>query len=515
MTDPLHSLTLGDLLREHRRNYPQQTALVCGGRRYRFPELDERVNRLANALRSRGVGAGDRILWLGQNCHRVFESLLAAAKLGAVLCPANWRQSPEELAFVIDDAGPKIVLWQEEEIGATVAAARARAAPPSIWLQHDAEGDQTYESIVAAAETADAELPVDPATPLLHMYTAAYSGRPNGALLSHTAVINQSLVLALVQQLTHEEIFLSSGPLFHMGTFMLALAAFQMGGTNVVVRRSDAEELCRIIAVERCTGAVILGPTIEQMLAVNRDGRYDLSSLRTYPGLPEWNAMTRVGTAPWFRYPNGYGQTEVMGMLTMNAIGPPSAGASGRPSPVVQVRIVDPGGRELPPGEVGEIVARGPTIMNGYHDRPQLNAERQRGGWYHTNDLGRREPDGSITFIGAKTRLIKSAAENIYPAEVEACIRRHPAVADCAVIGIPDPTWGQQVKAVVVLKDGQQATATDIIEHCRRHVASYKKPRSVAFVDSLPHRGPAVDYDALDRQFGGGGYPGKSRVTGK
>lgn len=507
--DRIHSLGLGDVLREHRRKLPQRTALVCGGRRYTFPELDERVNRLANALRSRGVGGGDRIMWLGQNCHRVFESLLAAAKLGAVLCPANWRQSAEELAFVIEDAGPKVAFWQEEEIGATVAAARARARSASVWFQHDAEGGQTYEAIVAAAEADDAGLPVDPATSVLLMYTAAYSGRPNGALLSHTAIVTQSLVLALVQQLTHEEIFLSSGPLFHMGTFMLALATFQVGGTNVVVRRSDAEELCRIIAAERCTSALILGPTIEQMLAVNREGRYDLSSLRTYPGRPEWNAMTQVGTAPWFRHPNGYGQTEVMGMLTMNAIGPRSVGASGRPSPVVQVRIVDSAGRELPPGEVGEIVARGPTIMNGYHNRPALNAERLRGGWYHTNDLGRREPDGSITFIGAKTRLIKSAAENIYAAEVEACIRRHPAVADCAVIGVPDPTWGQQVRAVIVLGKGRRATASEIIEHCRAHIASYKKPRSVVFVDSLPRRGAAVDYDALDRNFGGGGYPGE------
>jgi long-chain acyl-CoA synthetase len=146
--------------------------------------------------------------------------------------------------------------------------------------------------------------------------------------------------------------------------------------------------------------------------------------------------------------------------------------------------------------------------MNGYWNRPDENARRQRNGWHHTSDLGRRETDGTITFIGPVTRMIKSAAENIYPAEVEGAIARHPAVAECAVIGIPDERWTQSVKAIVVLKDGATATAEEIIEHARAHIASYKKPRTVEFVEKLPRQGFAVDYDALDAQFGGGGYPG-------
>jgi len=160
------------------------------------------------------------------------------------------------------------------------------------------------------------------------------------------------------------------------------------------------------------------------------------------------------------------------------------------------------------PGETGEIVARGPAVMTGYFNRPGLNEERQAAGWHHTNDLGRREADGSITFIGPKTRIVKSAAENIYPAEVEACINSHPAVKESAIIGVPDPKWTQSVKAVVVLEDGEKASADDIIEHCRANIASYKKPKSVEFADALPRNGWAIDYDALDETFGGGGYPG-------
>jgi long-chain acyl-CoA synthetase len=292
---------------------------------------------------------------------------------------------------------------------------------------------------------------------------------------------------------------------------MTTLATFHMAGANVFTRRVDAEELCRLIADEKCTGAFVIGPTIAQILEVNKDGRYDLSSLRTFGGAPEWNAMVTIDDSPWGRRPAGYGQTEVMGMLTFNAVGGDATGAHGRPSPAAQVRIVDPDGNEVAPAETGEIVGRGPAMMNGYFNRDELNAARQAGGWHHTNDLGRREPDGSITFIGPKTRIIKSAAENIYPTEVEGALGKHPAVKEAAVIGVPDPTWTQSVKAIVVLKDGESATADDLIEHCRSTIASYKKPRTVEFVAALPRQGWAVDYDALDAPFGGGGYPGGAR----
>jgi acyl-CoA synthetase (AMP-forming)/AMP-acid ligase II len=509
--DALHSLTLADVLRELRRSWPRKTALVCGADRYTYPEFDDRASRLANALAGAGVGQGDRILWLGQNCHRVLEGLLAASKLGAVFCPANWRQSPEELAFVIDDSAPAVVVWQQEEIGEAVRAARERAGGPGLWLQHDAPRDAegSYEAFLAGGSHEDPGIEVDPAAPVLQMYTAAFTGRPNGALLSSQAIVAQDCVMAKLQDVTADDVFLNSGPLFHIATFMTTLATFHFGGTNVFTRRVDAEELCRLIDAEKVTGAFLVGPTIGQIVEANRDRTYDLSSLRTFKGSHEWNEMITVDHSPWARRPGGYGQTEVMGMLTFNAFGPGAVGTHGRPSPLVQVRIVDEDGSELAPGEVGEIVARGPTVMAGYLNRPELNAERQRGGWHRTNDLGRREDDGSITFIGPKSKMIKSAAENIYPAEVEGCIQRHPAVAEVCVIGVPDPVWTQSVKALVKLKKGETATADDIVEHCRAHIASYKKPRIVEFVDDFPRdKIGFVDRDRCDELYGGGGYPG-------
>jgi long-chain acyl-CoA synthetase len=509
--DLLHSLSFADVLREHRRSHPRQTAVVCGELRLAWPELDERVSRLANALRRDGFAAGDRILWLGQNCHRVLEGLLAAAKLGGVFCPVNWRQSPAELAFVIDDLAPRLVIWQAAEIGAAAEQARKQSASAARWLQHDASGEGSYEAFLASGDPSDPELPVDPASPVLQMYTAAFGGRPNGALLSHRALVLEGLVLSKVQDVGRDTVYLNCGPLFHVATLMTTLATFLWGGTNVFTPRVDAEELCAIVERERCTAAFLMGPTLQQMVEANRAGRFDLRSLRSLGGPPDWIAMTSRDESAWGRRPGGYGQTEVMGLLTLAALGEGAQGSHGRPIPLVQVRIVDPEGLEMPPGEVGEIVARGPTMMNGYHARPELNAAKQSGGWHHTGDLGRREADGSLTFIGPRTRLIKSAAENVYPVEVEACIARHPAVAACAVIGVPDPVWTQSVKAIVVLKPGASAGAAEIVEHCRAHIASYKKPRFVEFVAELPRQGFAVDYAALDARFGGGGYPGEPR----
>jgi acyl-CoA synthetase (AMP-forming)/AMP-acid ligase II len=507
--DALHGLSLVDVLREHGRSWPRSTAVVDAGFRATYRELDVRSTVVAHALARLGVGPGDRVLWLGQNSYRVLELFIASAKLGAFFCPANWRQTTDELAFVIEDLDPALTVWQQAEVGAAATAARDATGAPGHWVCHDSD---EYESLLAEPARDDRATddfgPRDPAETVLLAYTAAFSGRPGAAMLSHRALITQSLVLGRAADIGPEYVYLNSGPLFHLATLMQTFATFVAGGTNVFTPRADAEELCRLIDEEGVNGAFLVGPTIKQMIEVNRDHRYDLTSLRSGGRRPEWLAMITPDTSPMARNPGGYGQTEVTGMLTFNVLGEPTIGTHGRAAPGVQVRIFDPDDVEVPDGETGEIVARGPTVMNGYWRRPQQTAARLRGGWHHTNDLGRREADGSITFVGPKTRLIKSAAENIYPAEVEGAVVTHPAVAQCAVIGIPDPEWTQSVKAIVVLAPGATATADDIVEHVRTRIASYKKPREVVFVHELPRSGFAVDYDALDARFGGGGYPG-------
>lgn len=511
--DLLHQLSLGDVLAEVAAGHPDALAAVDGDVRITYADSDTRVNRLANALSGAGVQAGDRVVWLGQNSFRLVEVLFGCARIGAVACIVNWRLAAAELGFVLADSDPRVVVCQEDEIGARVAAARSGHRGAALWLRHDAgAGDPTgYEAFLAGGDPAEPGVAVDASSPVLQMYTAAFGGTPNGAQLAHLAVIAQDLVIAKVQDVDHTSVCLNCGPLFHVAALMTTLATLHFGGTNVYTPRVDAEVLCRLVETERCTHAFLMPPTMDQMVACNADRRYDLSSLRSIPYTKAWNEMVTVDTSPWARAPGGYGQTELMGLVSANALGGDAIGAHGRASPVARIRIVDPDGAEVAAGETGEIVVRGLTAMVGYLGRPELNARRQHGGWHHTGDLGRREADGSLTFVGPLSRVIKSAAENVYPAEVEACLRRHPAVADCCVIGVPDPKWRQHVKAVVVLVDGAGADvdAAGLVEHCRSQMASYKKPREVVFVESLPRTGTGVvDRDAVDAAYGGGGYPG-------
>jgi acyl-CoA synthetase (AMP-forming)/AMP-acid ligase II len=508
-------LGLGALPGEHARNCPDRVAIVDGPTRLTYAQLDSRVSSLAAGLRARGLGPGSRMVWLGQNSFQILEALLAAAQLGAVLCIVNWRQTVEELTFVLDDQDPQLVLCDNRGVDERFAELQAATRPADrLWAfcdEVDRPGALSYEDLLGTGSTGPSLSEVDPNLPLLALYTAAYEGRPAAALISQLGVFVQDLAIALDVGINGEFVYLNSGPLFHVSTLMHTLSTFHMGGRNVIMRKFDPQEFCRLVQQERCTAAFLAEPIVHGILAEPACDEYDLTSLRMPPGIPAWNArITAVPTRSGGR--NGYGQTEVMGLATLRSLGGPAQGSVGRPSPVVQLRVVDANGDEVAPGDAGEIVLRGPTTMLGYHRRPELNAYVQRDGWHHTRDLGRREVDGSVTFIGPLARLIKSGGENVYPVEVEGALRKHPAIADVAVIGVPDERWGQRVKAVVVVEEGGAISLEEIQAHCVQLIASYKKPTLTAVVDRLPRTANGqVDYEKIDEAYGGGGYPGHAR----
>jgi long-chain acyl-CoA synthetase len=355
---------------------------------------------------------------------------------------------------------------------------------------------------------------VDGDAALLVIYTAATIGRPAGSMLSQRNLVTMATMTGAITAVDHSSVFINSGPLFHIGNFQFdSLPVFVRGGANVYVRRVDEEQLLHLIADEKVTSAFLMPPTILKMKELNSTLGLDISSLRAGPFGPLWGDVLPSDPSPWARYTGGFGQTELTGLCVLNAYGGKGIGNSGRPTPLCQVRIVDAEGREVEAGEVGEITVRGDNVHLGYWNRPERNAERLRDGWWHTTDLGRLEADGTIEFLGTMTRMIKSAAENVYPAEVERCLTAHPSVKAAAVIGVPDPHYTQSVKAVVVVDGDQPVSADDLIEHCRARIASYKKPKFVEFVDELPLVGGRPDYDALDARFGGGGYPGGRNVA--
>jgi acyl-CoA synthetase (AMP-forming)/AMP-acid ligase II len=294
--------------------------------------------------------------------------------------------------------------------------------------------------------------------------------------------------------------------MFHLGVLMGPLGTFLAGGRNAFVARVDAIELPENIQTHKLTHAFIAQPTIVQMREADKDGTYDVPSIWADPQMSDYFVpMVMPKTAPALKKMGGYGQTEIGGLTSVLWMG---GSGAGRAVPFIQFKIANDAGEEVPNGEAGEIMARGPIVMCGYWNRAEENARRVINGWHKTHDLGRRLSDGSLQFIGPKTTMIKTGVENVYPAEVEACLKQHPDVADVCIIGVPDPTWEQNVKAIIVTKPDAAFTAQDYIDHCKDRLASYKMPKIVVFADALiKDAAGALDRKAMDDAYGGGGYP--------
>lgn len=494
---------------QHELSFPGREAFVYGDERFTFGDVFTRANRLASALAGLGVGEGDRLLWLGQNAHRVFELLLASSRLGAMLCCANWRQSEAELAFVIEDFDPKVVFWQQEEVGSVAERLIAGASADIVWVAHDAPGPGGYEQLLAEAEDkAGEEVPPAVDRPLLVLYTAAFGGRPNGAQLSDLGLFLQALTHVPALDIRPGNAALVSTPMFHIVAWLDLLPTFMMGGKTVIARRVDPQVLCALIDSEQITTGRIQPPTAMQMAEINADGRYDLSGFRSALKIPGWTEMTARGPEI-----GGTGQTEVAGPIVIGAwAGQGSTPFCGRIAPIAEAAILDEDGNEVPSGELGELTIRGPIAGLGYWNRPELNAQRLVGDWWKTGDLARRDADGTISFVSPKLQMLKSAGENIYAAEVEAILKSHPSVANAAIIGQPDPVWTQTVVAIVEAKPDQELEEGALIDFVREKIARYKAPRKVLFVPSLPMSGFVPDYRKLDAEFGGGNYPGQANI---
>lgn len=443
-------------------------ALVDGDLRLTFRELDDRSARLAGSIAERVPAAG-RVAYLGHNSWRLIVALFACAYSRTVLVPVNWRLAPDELDAVLADAAPGLQLTGDED---------------ETIFDHDA---------VRLAGADELE-------PVVQMYTAGFGGRALGALLTHRGLVAQAQDFIAFNGLGADDAYLASGPLFHIGTMFPALAALMSGGKVVIMDRFDPVVAAELIQRERITGLFLVEPMNSRLLEVaERDG-FDVTSLRRGVGgmSPASKRLRELAGIP--AWGNVFGQTEVTGIVTRPD--PAAIGTHGRPSPIAEIRILDDDGRELPPGEVGEIVVRGPTVMLGYANHPDATADKIRDGWLHSYDLGRIESDGSLSFIGPKRSLIKTGGENVYPAEVEAAIGSIPAVKQVCVIGLPHPQWGQTVTAVIALKDGEQLSVEDVEQHCRRALAGYKVPRRIEFVDALSTGADGrVDREALTARF--------------
>jgi long-chain acyl-CoA synthetase len=304
---------LGDLTAEQARNRPAETAVVDGAVRLTFAEVEDRTNRLARVLLAAGCGEGARVMWLGQNSFRLFEVLIACAKVGAGVCPVNWRQSPLDIAADVADIDPQVVFWEGDGTR-TGSPQMWPAHADRVWIKHDDDGQDGYEARLRGASADPCEHRYDPDRVVVFLYCASPNGRPNAAMLSQTNLLTQSLVLSKVMELWADCVYLACGPMFHIGTVKDLVPVFGAGGRLVFTAAADPKELCELIDRERVTRANIFGPTAEKMVELNTGGVYDLSSLQSSLPTTGWAAMVRADACPWALRGTGYGQAEVTGI---------------------------------------------------------------------------------------------------------------------------------------------------------------------------------------------------------
>jgi len=496
LTQPLHRA-----LQQH----PDRTALVCGRRRRSFRTLGERVARLAGALQLQGMREGDRVAMLALNSDRYFEYLLAVPWGGGVLNPCNTRWSSAEILYSLEDSGSEILIVDDHFVSFVGELPKSGAKVRTLIYAGDGEapaGMLDYERLITASE------PVPDAVrrgqDLLGLfYTGGTTGRPKGVMLGHDGFMTCCLAVIAAGMASPRGTFLHAAPMFHLADMALGFANWVLGNTHVFIPGFSPSAVVDAIDRDKVSD-VLLVPTMIQMLVdhpVMKEGR-DLSSLRTiaYGGSSISEAVIdrALAALPKVRFFQAYGMTELSPVATIlrpeyhsgegRTLGKLRSG--GQAHLCSEIRVVDVEGRELPAGETGEVIVRGPHVMQGYWNRPEETAAAIRDGWMHTGDCGYLDGDGFLFIVDRAKDMIISGGENIYSAEVENALCQHASVATSAVIGIPNEQWGESVHAFVILKPGETVTADELTRHCKTLIAGYKCPRSIEFVTELPLSAP-------------------------
>ncbi len=496
----LRSFTVYDIFQRNARIYPGKTALVAAdGERITFKTLLEGVDRLAAGLASKGFVKDDRIAVLALNHHGFFHLFGAAAALGLIVVPVNWRLSTEEIRYILSDADPKMLVTDADQF----ERAKELAGSDISLVRFDrAEG-----YVPQLSDLMDPEFfppaPITGDDPFCIIYTAAVEGKPRGATLSHNNIAVGNTQIAATFRMGSEDAYLNMLPLFHITGLNLALSIFHVGGKNVVVEKFDEKPTLRLTQTERITFLGSFPPILSRLVSEI----YDVSSLRHVLGLDGPDNIKPFEEKTNARFWILYGQTETTGLATLSpAMEKP--GTAGKQCLLARIKIADETDNEVGVDETGEILVRGPLVFNGYWRQDELNARTFRNGWHHTGDMGRIDEEGYLVFAGRKPEkeLIKPGGENVYPAEVEGVILQHPSVAEVSVIGVPDPKFGEGIKAVCVLKPGESLTADDLKSFVADRIARYKKPGYVEFVDELPKTAAGlIDREKVKAVHGGAG----------
>lgn len=477
---------------------PRRPAVVCGEERFSYGELEARVNRLTHGLRALGVGPGERVGVFLFNGHEQLELGVALQSLGGVSVQIGYRLKGTEVAYLLENSGARSLLFHGELRSVVEDALRelgdgARISRERCIAVGGAPGFRSYDDLLAAGDpTQPADVPGGGYGGVM-IYTSGTTGKSKGAKRD-TRRLGLDVLLAFVEQipLQRDERHLVVCPMYHSMAVAFTAMVAAVGGCNVIMPHFDPEEALRLIERERITSTVVVPTMLSRIMALPPETlrRYDTSSLRWIMSgaapLPTELAR-RVEDAFGPILYNFYGATET-GLVTIALPGEHTArpGTIGRLIPGNEVRLLDGEGREVPVGQVGEVYVRNGMVVEGYHENQAATQAAQREGFFSVGDLAWRDADGYYYLADRKTDMVISGGVNIYPWEIEQRLHEHPAVQDAAVVGVPDPEWGETLVAFVVKRAGQECTAEELTEHVRQKLADYKRPRRVYFLDALP-----------------------------
>jgi acyl-CoA synthetase (AMP-forming)/AMP-acid ligase II len=501
------------------REHPEVAFAVFGGRSLPYRDAQAQVNRMANALVARGLAPGDRVALLSKNSIEHALWYYACSKAGVVPVPLNYRLAPPEWSYIVNDSGAKLV-WAQDALARALEPVRGELASVKHWIGigEDVAGWERFEAFHPGQPATAPAHRSAPDDDVYQMYTSGTTGRPKGAVLTHRAVLAQLHQAMLGFGSSPGERALIVAPLYHAAASITTFVTVHAAGTLLIHEDFVPAATVRALAEERVS-VVLLVPAMIQFCLVAvpdvAERRYEALRLIIYGASPiAEQTLRRAIEVFGCDFMQGYGMTETTAAATYlmpadhrRALAgePKLLLSAGRPLLGTEIRIVDAEGRPLPNGEIGEIAVCGPQLMRGYWNLPEATAEALRGGWMHTGDAGVLDDEGFLYVQDRTKDMIVSGGENVYPREIEDVLYRHPAVAEAAVIGVPDAKWGETVKAVVVLKAGQAATAEALMQFCDGQLAGYKRPRSVDFVDALPRNpsGKVLKKDLREKYWAG------------
>jgi len=493
----LRRAAVGDILRRTARRHPDRVAVRFKNVTLTFKDLNEKANRFANAVSRLGVGKGDRVAIISHNCHQYAYCWFGLTKIGAIITPLNFMLRGSEIGYIINHSEPKM-FFVEDSLIETVKNVPEKmesvqyfgciklgeGTKPEGWLD--------FDELVEEGSSVEPEVEIHENEPASLLYTSGTEAAPKGVLNTHLNYYSTILSSQTDCDFRPDDVFLLSIPLYHVAGLHILLAAVNVGAKTVIQYLPEVEEILQLIEKEKVTQLVYPATLFVKLIQHPDVEKYDLSSVKkclTFGSLMPSAIYERykklMPQAVWRNY---YGQTELspLGTTLQPEDFERKPTSIGKPHLTVEIRIVDDEDKDVPPGQMGEIVARSPSVMLGYFKDEERTKKAFRGGWLHTGDYGYMDEEGYLYFVDRKKDIIKSGGENVSSQEVEEVIFKHPKVAEAAVVGVPHPYWMEAVTAVIVPKKDVQVTSEEIIQYCKEKLAGYKVPKYVVFVDELP-----------------------------